>query len=463
VSRLQSPLVESMIQDALNHQQAGRLAEAEQIYRQILSSDPQHPDCLHLLGMIAFEQGRSEESVVLIQKAIELQRNAPAYHSNLGNVLQFQGKLAQAGACYQRALLLKPDSAEVYVNLGNIFRAQGELDSSLTCYRRALSFNPELAEAATAEAAVLLLRGDFAAGWIGSEWRWDTLDNETPMRAYRWPRWKGEPLPSGKLLVWREQGVGDEIMFAGLIPDVIRSGISCVLDCDSRLKPLFQRSFPNAAVISGLVAGQNQDLEIAAHLPCASLPGLFRTSSAAFAATTSPYLVPDRLEQARLRARYADGRKIVGLAWHTKNRKTGQSRSIDLSLLAPLFALAGIQWVSLQYGEHDTLEKQAAAANAPILIDREVDQLSNMDSFAAQVAAMDLVITIDNSAAHLAGALGVPTWVLLPFAPDWRWLLDRDDSPWYPSIRLFRQTQIGDWESVVREVRDALSEGVILP
>jgi Tfp pilus assembly protein PilF len=463
VTRLQSSLVESMIREALNHQQAGRLAEAEQIYRQILSRDPQHPDCLHLLGMIAFEQGRSEEAVVLIQKAIELKRNAPAYHSNLGNVLHSQGKLVQAGVCYQRALLLKPDSAEVYVNLGNIFKAQGDLDSCLTCYRRALGLRPEFAEAATAEAAVLLLEGDFAAGWIGSERRWDTLDNDTPMRAYPWPRWNGEPLPAGRLLIWREQGVGDEIMFAGLIPDVVRSGISCVLDCDPRLMPLFTRSFPNITVVGGLTSGSDQGLDIAAHIPCGSLPGLFRASSAAFAATTSPYLAPDRPGQTRLRARYSDGRKIVGLAWHTKNKKTGQSRSIDLSSLAPFFALPGIRWVSLQYGDHDSLEKQSAAADAPILIDREVDQLSNMDSFAAQIAAMDLVITIDNSAAHLAGALGVPTWVLMPFAPDWRWLLDRNDSPWYPSVRLFRQTRIGDWQSVVREVRDTLSEGAILP
>jgi tetratricopeptide (TPR) repeat protein len=452
----QSSSVEKMLQEALDHHQAGRLAQAEQIYREILATGSQNPDCLHLLGMIAFQTGRSEESLVLIQKAIEIKGNAAAYHSNLGNVLQSQGRLREAGACYQRALLLKPESAEVYVNLGNIFKEQGQIDSSLTCYRRALALNPGLADAAAAEANMLLLKGDFAQGWIGTERRWDTSDFDTPKRTYSWPRWSGERLPRGRLLIWGEQGIGDEIMFAGLIPDAIRTGASCVLDCDPRLKTLFARSFPEAVAVSGFVPDAYSDLEIAAHLPSGSLPGLFRTSSAAFAATTSPYLTADPLQQAELRTRYSDGRKIVGLAWYTANKKTGRNRSIDLSLLAPLFALSGIRWVSLQYGIHDALEKQAADANAPIMVDRDIDQLTNIDAFTTQIAAMDLVVTIDNSTAHLAGALGVPTWVLLPSAPNWRWLLERSDSPWYPSIRLFRQTKAGDWQSVIQHVRNAL-------
>jgi Tfp pilus assembly protein PilF len=456
VSRKQSSSVEKMLREALDHHQAGRLAQAEQVYRQVLTTDSQHPDSLHLLGMIAFQTGRSEEALVLIQKAIAVRGNASAYHSNLGNVLQSQGKLAEAGACYQRALVLKPDSAEVYVNLGNIFKEQGQIDSSLTCYRRALALNPELADAAAAEANLLLLKGDFAHGWIGTERRWDTSDFDTPKRTYPWPLWNGEKLPADRLLIWGEQGIGDEIMFAGLIPDAIRTGASCVIDCDPRLRTLFARSFPQAVAVSRFVDYAHSEFEIAAHLPSGSLPGLFRNSTAAFEATTSPYLAADPLQQAELRARYSDGRKIVGLAWYTANKKTGRNRSIDLLLLAPLFALPGIRWVSLQYGIHDALEKQVAAADAPILVDRELDQLTNIDAFAAQIRAMDLVITIDNSTAHLAGALGVPTWVLLPFAPNWRWQLERSDSPWYSSVRLFRQTREGDWPSVVQQVRDAL-------
>jgi thioredoxin-like negative regulator of GroEL len=434
----------------------GQFSEAEQIYLQALAIDPHHPDALHLLGMIAFQTGRDVAAVDLIRKAIAIKGDAASYHSNLGNVLQSQGKLAEAGACYQRALVLKPDLAEVHLNLGNIFKAQGDVDSSLACYRRALSLDPASAEAATAESMALLLKGDFASGWKNFERRWQTKDYDTQTRTYAQPPWKGEQLASGRLLIWGEQGIGDEIMFAGMIPDVIRTGNRCVLDCDPRLQPLFSRSFPGVDVISGADPASHPELEIAAHLPSGSLPGLFRNSTAAFEATTSPYLVADTSAQSRFRARYADGRKLVGLACHTKNKKTGRSRSIDLTLLAPLFVRPGIRWVSLQYGDRGALEEEARAANAPVLVDPEVDQLANLDDFAAQIAAMDLVITIDNSTAHLAGALGVPTWVLLPFAPDWRWQLNCQGSPWYPTVRIFRQTKLGNWKSVVREVESAL-------
>ena len=446
------------VAEALRHHQAGRLDEAERIYRQILALDPRHADSLHLLGMITHQTGDQETAASLIRQAIAANGNAASYHSNLGNVLQAQGKLREAGASYQRALLLKPDLAEAHLNLGNIFRAQGDVDSALVCYRRALALNPELADAAVAESRALLLKGDFAAGWHNFERRWQTQEFDTPRRTYAQPRWGGRPLASGRVLIWGEQGIGDEIMFAGLIPDALHTGTRCVLDCDTRLQPLFARSFPAAEVVSGLGAARPSQENIAAQIPSGSLPSLFRTSPESFASTTSPYLIADPAAKATLRDRYRDGRRLVGLAWHTKNKQFGTTRSIDLSALAPLFAIPDIRWISLQYGDHRTLQSQAAAANAPLLIDTEIDQLTNIDSFAAQIAAMDLVITIDNSTAHLAGALGVPTWLLLPFAPDWRWLLGREDSLWYPGMRLFRQPAPADWHSVVDRVARALTQ-----
>lgn len=448
------------VAEALRHHQAGRLDEAESIYRQVLSLDPHHADSLHLLGMIAHQTGDQETAASLIRQAIAANGNAASYHSNLGNVLQAQGKLAEAGASYQRALLLKPELAETHLNLGNIFRAQGQIDSALVCYRHALALNPELAEAAVAESRALLLKGDFAAGWCNFERRWQTREFDTPWRTYAQPRWNGQPPAAGRVLIWGEQGIGDEIMFAGLIPDALRSGACCVLDCDARLQPLFARSFPTTDVISSIDPASPPPENIAAQLPSGSLPGLFRISPEAFANVTSPYLFADPAAKTILRNRYRDGRKLVGLAWHTKNKQSGPTRFIDLPTLAPLFAAPGIQWISLQYGDHRALQSQIAAANAPLHIDPEIDQLKNIDSFAAQVAAMDLVITIDNSTAHLAGALGIPTWVLLPFAPDWRWLLEREDSPWYPNMRLFRQPNPADWPSVVERLTRALAQNL---
>ncbi|MGA3012335.1 MAG: tetratricopeptide repeat-containing glycosyltransferase family protein [Terracidiphilus sp.] len=551
--------VQAMVREALGHHQAGRLEEAEQLYRKILAIDSRHADALHLLGMIEYQAGRLDAAAELIREAIAIHSKGASYYANLGTVLQAQGKLEDAEAlyrqslalkpqlvevhvnlanvlqaqekldesvesyeralalkpdsaetlnnlgtarqvqgqmdaaiaCYERALAIKPDYAEVYYNLGNahrflgrlddaiayyqraltikpaypeaiynmgnVLREQGKVDEALVQFARALALRPDYAQAGFGESLAQLVNEEFAAGWKNFEKRWLTADHDTPRRDYAQPLWTGEKLESGSVLIWGEQGIGDEIMFAGLIPDVIRTGNRCVLDCQERLRPLFARSFPSVEVVSGCGPGVHPELEIAAQMPCGSLGGVFRNTGAAFADTTSPYLIADPAERGRLRAGYADGRRLVGLAWYTNNRKWGSYRSIDLSLLDSWFKRTDIRWISLQYGNHDELEKQAAEANAPILIDRTVDQLADIDLFAAQVAAMDLVITIDNSTAHLAGALGVPVWVLLPFMPDWRWLLDREDCPWYPTMRLFRQPEIGDWQSVVERIQRALS------
>jgi tetratricopeptide (TPR) repeat protein len=466
----------------------GKLDEAKALYKHALLLKPELAELHVNLGNVLQAQGDPDQSIQCYERALALRPDNAETHNNLGNARQTLGLIPEAIACYEQALYLKPEYAEAYYNLGNayremdklnesvvayrqaltikpvyaeahynlgnVLRAQGKVDEAMMHYERALEIRPDYAQAAFGHALLQLLLGNFAAGWQNFEWRWRTTDHDTPRRNYSQPLWKGEKLQSGGLLLWGEQGVGDEIQFAGLIPEAVRTGNYIVLDCDTRLRPLFARSFPGVEVVSGR-QGFQPGPEIASQLPTGSLPGLFRGTDSAFAAITAPYLLADPQERDRLRSGYAEGGRLVGLAWHTKNVKTGRFRSIELEIFAPLFKLSGIRWVSLQYGDHCALANQAGAAGAPILIDRSVDQLADIDLFAAQVAAMDLVITIDNSTAHLAGALGIPVWVLLPFAPDWRWLLDRDDSPWYPSMRLFRQPGAGDWASVIESVRKA--------
>lgn len=443
--------------EGLEHHRAGRLSEAEQLYKLALCINPNDADCLHLLGMVAYQTERHAVAVDLIRKAIALNGTAASYHSNLGNVLQAQRNMAEARSCYERALAIKPDQAEVHLNLGHILKAQGELDAGLASYRRAIALKQHLAEAHVAESTALLLGGNYSTGWHNFELRWQTQDYDTLPRTYRQPKWGGERLNTGRVLIWGEQGIGDEVMFAGLIPDILRGGNRCVLDCDLRLKPLFERSFPEVEVVSRYDPELHAKLDIAAHLPSGSLPGLFRTDHKAFGATKSPYLTVDPLDRKRLRCKYGDRRPLVGVAWRSTNKKSGRERSVDLALLAPLFSRADVQWISLQYGDHDTLEQQVDTAGTSLLVDRTVDQLTDIDAYATQVSVMDLVITIDNTTAHMAGALGIPTWVLLPFSPDWRWLLGRTDSLWYPTIRLFRQPSPGDWYSVLQQVQDAFS------
>jgi tetratricopeptide (TPR) repeat protein len=432
--------------------------EAEACYARALELKPNYAEAWYNLGNACQAQNKLAEAVACYQRALQLKPQLPEAHYNLGNTLHTLDRLDEAAASFERALALRPEYAEALYNLGCVFADLGNPDEALARMAQAMEIKPDYPQARFGQALAQLRSGDFATGWRNYECRWQSIDHDTPWRAYPQPLWSGEKLDSGRLLLWGEQGIGDEIQFAGLIPDAIRTGNRITLDCDARLRPLFARSFPEIEVVSGCGPAESEEAGIAAHLPAGSLPGLFRRTEAAFAATTSPYLKADSVERERFRADYSDGRKLIGLAWHTRNQKSGRKRSIALEKFTPLFALPGIRWISLQYGDFDALNSQAAAAGAPLLIDRSVDQFANLDRFAAQVAAMDRVITIDNSTAHLAAALGIPVWLLVPFAADWRWLEKRPDSPWYPTLRLFRQPKIGDWKAVIESVEKWITE-----
>ena len=427
--------------------------DAVACYERALTLNPDYAEAHYNLGNARQAQALLVEAAACYARAIALKPQLPEAHYNLGNTLQAQENLEAAAASFEQAIVLRPAYADAHYNLACVLQQQGRLSEALPRFQAALDLKPDYAQARFGHALAQIQSGDLAKGWGSYESRWQSVDHLTPMRAYPFPTWTGEKLPSGRLLLWGEQGVGDEIMFAGLLPDAIRTGNNLTLDCDSRLQPLFARSFPEVEVVSAPASGAT----FAAHLPTGSLPSLFRTSETAFAQGISPYLKPNPEQRARFRDRYSDGRRLIGLAWHTRNQKTGRRRSIDLATLAPLFALEGVRCISLQYGDFDDLEQQSAASGSPIYIDRTVDQFADIDRFAAQIAALDQVITIDNSTAHLAGALGLPVWLMLPHAADWRWLKDRVHTPWYRTMRLFRQPTPGDWPSVVHSIQAALS------
>jgi len=425
-------------------------------YERALALNPSYADACYNLGNARQAQNHLDEAILCYQRALALKPQLPEAHYNLGNTFHTLDRLDEAAASFRQALDLRPSYAEAHYNLGCVLEDLGCIDESLSELSCAVELKPQYGQARFGQALVQLLHGDFDPGWRNYESRWQSVDHDTPWRDYPHPAWRGEKLPAGHLLLWAEQGIGDEIMFAGLLPDAVRAGNSIVLDCDARLQPLFARSFPQIEVVGKVEVDQTERYGIAAQLPVGSLASLYRTQESDFLATQTSYLKADPVVRDQFRAHYCDGRKLVGLAWQTKSPKTGRRRSIDLALLAPLFALTGLRWISLQYGDFDALEEQAAAT--PLLMDRSVNQFADLDLFAAQIAAMDQVITIDNSTAHLAGALGLPVSLLLPFAPDWRWMRTRAGSPWYPTLRLFRQPRIGDWESPIDQLRCALTE-----
>jgi len=450
------------------HSNMGMILEAQQKYDQAimeyqravkLRSD--YVNAHYNLGTLYSRMGKLQDAVGYLKRALALNPNFAQAHSNLGIIYNLQRKFDKAITHLNHAIARNPELAEAHNSKGLVLQAQGDYQRSLVSYDRALALNPAFSDAQFNRSMLLLLHANYTFGWPSYEARWSASGFQTAQRNYPKPLWNGEKLQNGRLFLWGEQGIGDEIMFAGLIPDVLRTEQLVTLECDARLQPLFMRSFPKVDVIarekSVTEGSQETPVDgVAAHLPTGSLPQLFRKRASDFTTVNAAFLQASRDECEAIRSKYGSGKKLVGLAWYSKNKTTGFQRSIELKQLTPLLKAPGIEWVSLQYGDHDALQAEVAKARMPIMIDRSVNQIVDIDRFAAQVSAMDLVITIDNSTAHLAAALGCTVWLLLPEVPEWRWLLQRSDCPWYPTMRIFRQSKADDWSSVIAQVREEL-------
>lgn len=455
-----------------------RLEEARETFRKALTRDAAHllanTNLACVLNALDEPLEAERHARAALAKAPD---HAPALN-RLSASLRAQGRHDEARAHLDRALALRSDYAEARFNLGILHQDRNELHAALRCYDRAIALSPGDAVAHLNRASILLLGGDLMRGWAEYSSRFEA--HRTPRRPFPYPLWDGSSLDSKSLLVYAEQGVGDEIMFASCFPDLLRSTERIVIECDNRLAPLFQRSFPDAEVVGGKVEkGKREDTtaRTAALGPfdfqaaMGDLPRYLRPGLASFGAcsrqrSTSSlpgvvprvegHLQPDSGRLAKWRARYASlgmGPKI-GISWRGGRAGAQQRlRSIVLTDWGDILATPGMHFVNLQYGDTQT-ERQCVKEQLGIDVHHWGDSnpLVDLDDFAAQIAALDLVISIDNATVHLAGALGRPTWVLLPFAPDWRWLLGREDSLWYAGLRLFRQPFPGEWTAVLRRI-----------
>jgi tetratricopeptide (TPR) repeat protein len=521
------PTISEALAFALRYHQAGRLQEAEQIYRQILAVEPNQAQAWHRLGVVAQQVGRHElaleyiaraltlrpdyaeaqsdlgnsfkeqlrldASIACYRRALELNPGLVEARYNLGNVLQQQGqldeaivqyrealshrpnyaeaynnlgnalfeqrKLDEAVACYRRALELKPDFAEAHVNLGNALKCQGKLDEAFAYYGRAVELRADYADAHLCQSYVMLLRGDFERGWPEHEWRWKTIYQ--PAREFPQPLWDGTSLHGQMILLHAEQGLGDTVQFVRYVPLVKERGARVILACQTPLIGLLA-SCPGVDCLVGEGVIQ---ASFDVHAPLLSLPRIFKTTVDTIPANV-PYLKADAALVAQWREKLTaiNGLRI-GINWQGRGgRGDYRQRDIPLECFASLAQVPGVRLISLQKGPRVGAADQGVATfelageGQPGILDLgDIDQTRGafMDT-AAIMMNLDLVITSDTSTPHLAGALGVPVWVALPFAPDWRWLLDRSDSPWYPTMRLFRQKSPGDWKSVFEEIEAAL-------
>jgi tetratricopeptide (TPR) repeat protein len=430
----------------------GDTAGALGCYTRAAALRPDDPVAHHNLGNMLLELDRVEESISCQRRALALRPDYVEAHLNLGNALHFQGRHAEALDCYQRAASHRPDGAEAHVNIGNALQGMGRFADALESYRHAGAIRPDDPGAHVNAAFMLLLRGDLCAGWREYEWRLRLPHAATS--GLRMPPWRGEALAGRSILLLCEQGLGDSLQFiryARLVK--ARGAAEVALACPPPLARLF-------ATLAGLdrICTDWSDLPACdVHAPLLSLPHLFATTLQTIPGPV-PYLAPQPEAASRWAARLAGlpGRK-VGLVWAGNPRldqgnahRIDRRRSMRLADFATLADVLGVTFVSLQKG---------APADQPGL--NLVDWMAEVEDFAdtaALVANLDLVIGVDTSVVHLAGAMGKPVWVLSRFDGCWRWLLDRDDSPWYPTLRLFRQQSFGDWAPVVASVRAALGQ-----
>jgi tetratricopeptide (TPR) repeat protein len=530
------------LEQALGHHQAGRLGEAEAVYREILKAEPENADALHMLGVVVFQAGRGDEAVGFIEhslglnpgnadalnnlgqvyefqdrkddavdayrkavsavpgfapalvnlgqalletdeaeeaagcfegaratfaddpdvlgglgralaaigrtdealthlrRAREITPNDPVVLCNLGTALQANGDVAEAEAAFEAAISLEPGLAEGHYNLGLAYQEQGRLDDAVSQYgraleiepshimaqvnlsmafldlgriddavatcRRALEEAPEHAEAHHNLSLALLLQGNFSEGWAEYEWRFKT--GEGTQRQFPQVPWNGEPVDAKTVLVWAEQGVGDEVMFAGMVPDLVEAGANVILEADPRLVPVCERSFEGIECVAkqNPPGAETKRDGIDFQVPCGNLGRWLRPDLDSFPGRDT-YLAADAERAAALREQYRAGTedRLIGIAWISKNKRLGPQKSMTLMELAPLTNNPGLRFIDLQYG--DTADERAGFENetgVSIIHDDGIDQMADLDAFAAQVAAMDLIISVSNTTVHFAGA-----------------------------------------------------------
>jgi Flp pilus assembly protein TadD len=471
------------LEEAVALHRAGDLEGAVARYRDLIDTHPDQAEPWHLMGVAVHQMGNSALGRSLIEAAIALDGQRAAYHSNLAqvlralgedggaeaslrqaialdprdgkalanlaSVLRAHGRFAEALDAAERAIAVAPTDAETHNNLGNARKDAGRTEAAVAAYAKAIALAPDFALAHWNLALALLALGRYPEGFAEMQWRWRWPGFPSRPRRYDAPLWQGEAIAGQTLLLYPEQGLGDTIQWLRFVPEVRARGARVVLELPTALAPLVPSDYADAIVVADAALPRFDH-----HAPLGDLPHLLGTTLDTVPARV-PYLRADPALVATMRARTpGGGRRRVGL-----NRAGNPAspierfRHVPPDQLAPLARLANIDWIDIP--------KAPGNALAPVPGLTAITTADGpLTEAAALIETLDLVVTTDTAVAHLAGALAKPTFLLLHHAPDWRWLLDRQDSPWYPSLRLFRQTRPGDWHPVVSAVAEALARRV---
>jgi tetratricopeptide (TPR) repeat protein len=421
----------------------------------IVSANPDFPDAWAALGFVMQKADKFDDAVRYYRRALELKPDASDTLNNLGTVLQSLDQIDEAEECYRNALRVNPNHALALNHLGTIMKMRGNLDEALQFFTAAININRDLTIARWHRSTIWLMQGNFHRGWDEYEYRTTAMD--FPVRQSRITRWTGSALKQKRILVYAEQGLGDEIMFASCFQDLVNQAGHVVIDCAKKLESIFTRSFPSATVcganqtnsIDDFGARTGVDLAI----PAGSLPMYFRRNSCDFPIHNG-YLQADTCRRDHWASRLATlgtGLK-VGLSWRGGTKKTSaKHRSLELQQLMPILSTPGTCFISLQHdGSSHVIDMFGQENN--IKIHHWEEALTNYDETAALISSMDLIVSVCTSVVHLGGALGKPTWVLVPFSPEWRYMAHGETMPWYPSVKIFRQPNLGEWVPVIDRV-----------
>jgi tetratricopeptide (TPR) repeat protein len=430
----------------------GRLESARDVLKSLCDANSRDSGSHFLLAGVLADMGLKEEAIGHLRKAISLQPRFPEALNNLALLLRTSGETREAAAQLRNALAIRPDYAAGWNNLGNLYVELSRIGEAERCYSKAVSIDPEYAEARTNRALILLLQGAFEQGWHEYEWRWKQPGAE--VRTLLRPEWDGSSIEGKTILLHSEQGAGDTIQFIRYARPLSQQGAKVLVHCQESLRTLLEGMPEVAQVFSGPVTAPEFDV----HAPLMSLPRLFGTRIDSIPVSTpgeTPYLRP--LPGTAPQDLAPCSKFRVGLVWRgNPKHHNDRNRSVALELLHDLVTIEDARFFSLQLGptpeEDQWLRSRAIIDLGP--------GLSNYAATARCLAELDLLITVDTSVAHLAGALGRPVWTLLPACNDWRWLQDRADTPWYPSMRLFRQNGLRNWKPVADRVASDLRQEV---
>jgi tetratricopeptide (TPR) repeat protein len=424
--------------------------EALASYDEAIHLRPDYAEAWYNRGNVLSELKRHDEALASYDEAIHLRPDYAEAWYNRGGTLNTLQRYQDALASTDHALSIRPEHAEAWINRGNSLQHLKRNMEALECFHHAAILSPDNADAHFNLGLLLLSMGEFQLGWGKFKWRWAVRKNRPPINL---PLWDGKSY-QGTVLVRGEHGLGDQVLYMSMLQQAQAMVSQLVVAVDNRLIPLVRRSIPNVIVIS--ISDQLPEIGISAWIPMGDLGGYFRQAWSDFPLRSVPYLIADSTRAAILRAKLTKQNGIVcGVSWTSNNARIGDYKSIMLRELLEILKIPGITFVDLQYG--DTLqERQELSDREKVSLVRlpEIDNTKDIDGLSALIQACDMVVTISNTTAHLAGALGKKMFLILPYSQGrlWYWHEDRERSPWYPSARLYRQPSPDDWNSVIHHV-----------